>query len=274
MTVPDPLGVSSPSRPLAVVTGASSGIGLELAKQFAQHDFDLVVAAEDPGIEQAAAQLRELGADVRPVQVDLATYEGCEQLYEEATASGRPVTALALNAGIGSGGDFTDTDLRRERELIAVNVTSTVHLAKRFIPAMVERGAGKVLVTSSVAATQPGPYEAVYAASKAFDQSFAEAIRTELSDTGVTVTSLMPGPTATNFFVRAGMEDTRAGGNEKLQDDPAKVAEQGFEALMKGEEKVVAGSVMNKVMSAANRVTPDSLKSAAHTVLSKPGSGQ
>jgi short-subunit dehydrogenase len=131
-----------------------------------------------------------------------------------------------------------------------------------------------VLITSSIAATQPGPYEAVYAATKAFDQSFAEAIRTELADTGVTVTALMPGVTQTNFFRRADMLDTRAGSNEKLQDDPAKVAEQGFQAMMDGEEKVVAGSPMNKVMSAMGRVTPDPVKSKVHTALSEPGSGE
>jgi len=273
MTTPDTSSLAS-GRPLALVTGASSGIGLELAKQFAQHGFDLVVAAENPEIEQAAAELRGLGADVRPVQADLSTYEGVEQLYQEAHTLGRPVEALALNAGVGSGGEFTETDLRKELEVIAVNVTSTVHLAKRIIPEMVDRHRGKVLITSSIASTQPGPYEAVYAATKAFDQSFAESIRTELADTGVTVTSLMPGPTATHFFTRADMEDTRAGSNEQLQDDPAKVAEQGFEAMMTGEHKVVAGNLMNKVMAAAGRVTPDSVKAATHKLLSRPGSGE
>jgi uncharacterized protein len=273
MTEPDPVGVPA-TRPLAVVTGASSGIGLELARQFAQHEFDLVVAAEDAGIDQAASELRAFGADVTSVRADLSTYEGCEQLVSQVAATGRPVEALALNAGVGSGGPFDETDLRKELEVIAVNVTSTVHLAKRFIPPMVERGAGKVLITSSIASTQPGPYEAVYAASKAFDQSFAEAIRSELKDSGVTVTSLMPGVTQTNFFSRADMDDTRAGSDEKMQDDPAKVAEQGFEALMKGEQKVVAGNPLNKVMAAVGRITPDSAKAAAHKLLSKPGSGE
>jgi short-subunit dehydrogenase len=273
MSTPDTPGTDPRSRPLAVVTGASSGIGLELAKQFAGNGFDVVVAAEDDAVHEAAAELRRLGAEVQPVRVDLATYDGVEALYEQVAATGRPVDALALNAGVGSGGEFTETDLRKELELISLNVTSTVHLAKRVIPDMVERGFGRVLFTSSIAATQPGPYEAVYAASKTFVQSFAEAIRTELADTGVTVTSLMPGVTRTNFFRRAGMEDTRAGSDENLQDDPAKVAQQGFQALLDGEEKVVAGNPMNKVMSAMGRVTPDSVKAAAHTVLSRPGSG-
>jgi short-subunit dehydrogenase len=271
MTTPDTLPAG---KPLALVTGASSGIGLELAKQFAQHGFDLVVAAENPEITQAASELSSLGADVTPVQADLSTYEGVEELYDRTRQLGRPVEALALNAGVGSGGPFSETDLRKELEVIAVNVTSTVHLAKRVIPEMVDRGRGKVLITSSIASTQPGPYEAVYAATKAFDQSFAESIRTELKDTGVTVTSLMPGVTQTNFFKRADMTDTRAGGNEKLQDDPAKVAEQGFKALMDGEEKVVAGNPLNKVMAATGRVTPDALKAKMHTALSEPGSNQ
>jgi short-subunit dehydrogenase len=270
MTTPD---LPAP-KPLALVTGASSGIGLELAKQFAQHGFDLVVAAENPEITTAATQLRGLGADVTPVQADLSTYEGVEQLCSETERLGRPVDALALNAGVGSGGPFAETDLRKELEVIAVNVTSTVHLAKRIIPDMVHRHRGKVLITSSIASTQPGPYEAVYAATKAFDQSFAESIREELKDTGVTVTSLMPGVTQTNFFRRADMLDTRAGSNEKMQDDPAKVAEQGFQAMMDGEEKVVAGNVLNKVMAATGRVTPDAVKAKMHTALSEPGSGE
>jgi short-subunit dehydrogenase len=270
MTSPDTLPAG---KPLALVTGASSGIGLELAKQFAQHGFDLVVVAENPEIAQTASELSSFGAEVTPVQADLSTYEGVEQLCSETRGLGRPVEALALNAGVGSGGPFSATDLRKELEVIAVNVTSTVHLAKRIIPDMVSRGRGKVLITSSIASTQPGPYEAVYAATKAFDQSFAESIREELEDTGVTVTSLMPGVTRTNFFRRADMTDTRAGSDEKLQDDPAKVAEQGFTAMMDGEEKVVAGSPLNKVMAATARVTPDALKAKMHTALSEPGSG-
>ena len=274
MTEPDPLGVTTNERPLAVVTGASSGIGLELAKQCADNGFDLIVVAEDPGITTAAEELRASGARVAPLQIDLSTYDGVEELYANVAGSGRPVDALLLNAGVGSGGDFVETDLRKELDLIALNVTSTVHLAKRVIPDMTARGTGKVLFTSSIAATQPGPYEAVYAASKTFVQSFGEAIRSELADTGVTVTLLMPGVTKTNFFSRADMDDTRAGSNEKMQDDPAKVAEQGFKALMKGEEKVVAGNPTTKVMSAAGRLTPDSVKAATHKLLSKPGSGE
>jgi short-subunit dehydrogenase len=259
-------------RPFAVVTGASSGIGYELARQFADHGYDLLLAAEDADIEQAAVDLRRDGQNqVTAVRADLATYDGVEKLYAEIRAAGRPVDAIALNAGRGLGGDFTrETDLAQEINIIDVNVTSTVHLAKRVLPDMVARGEGRVLFTSSIASMMPGTYQAVYNASKSFVQSLAEALREELKDTGVTVTSLMPGPTDTNFFHRAEMDDTRVGASKK--DDPAQVAEQAYEALMKGEEKVVAGSVMTKVQAAASKVMPDSAKAKMHRKMAEPGS--
>jgi uncharacterized protein len=260
-------------REFAVVTGASSGIGFELARQFAQHDYDLLIVAEDAGIEQAAQDLRRDGRNqVMGVQADLATYDGVEQVYAAILEAGRAVDAIALNAGRGIGGDFTrQTDLKDELNVIDVNVTSTVHLAKRVLPDMVARGAGRVLFTSSIASMMPGTYQAVYNASKSFVQSFAEAIRNELKDTGVTVTSLMPGPTETNFFHRAEMDDTKIGSSSK--DDPAVVAEQGFEALMNGDEKVVAGSAKTKIQAAASKVLPDSAKAQMHRTMAAPGSG-
>jgi short-subunit dehydrogenase len=260
-------------RPFAVVTGASSGIGYELARQFAEHGYDVLIAAEDTGIDEAAMTLsRDSGPQVQAVQVDLATYDGVEQLYAAIAATGRPVDAIALNAGRGAGGDFTrQTDLRDELNIIDLNVTSTVHLAKRVLPDMVERGEGRVLFTSSIASTMPGAFQAVYNASKAFIQSFAEAVRNELKDTGVTITSLMPGPTETNFFHRADMDDTMVGSSK--QDDPAVVAEQGFEALMKGDDQVVAGSLKNKVQAVAGKVVPDKLKAQVHRKMAEPGSG-
>jgi uncharacterized protein len=259
-------------REFAVVTGASSGIGYELARQFAEHGYDVLITAEDDGIEQAAVDLRRDGQNqVTAVRADLATYDGVERLYEEIRATGRPIDAIALNAGRGLGGDFArDTDLREELNIIDVNVTSTVHLAKRVLPDMVARGAGRVLFTSSIASMMPGTYQAVYNASKSFVQSFAEAVRAELKDTGVTVTSLMPGPTDTNFFERADMMDTRVGASEK--DDPAQVAEQGFKAMLKGEEKVVAGSLKTRVQGAASKVMPDSAKAEMHRKMAEPGS--
>ena len=172
---------------------------------------------------------------------------------------------------MGVGGAFTrGTDLQAELNLINLNVVAPVHLAKRVAPQMVERGQGRLLFTSSIAATMPAPFEAVYGASKAFVLSFAEALRNELRDTGVSVTALMPGPTETNFFHRAGMDDTKAGADKK--DDPAEVAGQGFEALMAGKDSVVAGSLKSKVMGAANEVLPETAKAAAHRRLAEPGS--
>jgi short-subunit dehydrogenase len=259
-------------RPLAVVTGASSGIGFELARQFVQHGYDLLIAAEDDRLEQAGQDLRrDGGADVQTCRVDLATYDGVETLYQAINRTGRPVDAVAINAGRGAGGDFArDTDLRDELNIIDVNVTSTVHLAKRVLPDMVGRGAGRVLFTSSIASTMPGAYQAVYNASKAFVQSFSEAVRNELKDTGVTVTALMPGPTDTGFFERADMLDTAVGAGKK--DDPAKVAEQGFQALMAGDDHVVAGSFKNKVQAVAGKVVPDTAKAEMHRKMAEPGS--
>src|SRR5215217_1695600 len=264
--------MTTQSTPLAVVTGASSGIGLELARQFAEHGFDLVVAAEDEKLNQAVADLQKTGRSVIGVRVDLARRQGVEELYDRTRALGRPLDAVALNAGIGAGGAFaTGTDLDQELQIVDLNCRSTVHLAKLVLRDMVARNEGRLLFTSSIASTMPGAFQAVYNASKSFVQSFALAVREELGDTGVTITSLMPGPTETEFFERADMEDTKIGASEK--DDAAEVARQGFEALMSGEAKVVAGSLMNKVQaSVAGRVLPDGAKAKMHRRMAEPGS--
>jgi short-subunit dehydrogenase len=260
------------TRPLAAVTGASSGIGYELARQFAGHGYDLIVAAEEPRITTAARDFAGLGATVEPVLVDLATHEGVEELYSRITADGRPLDAVAINAGVGLGGPFAETSLADELRLVDLNVRSAVHLAKRSVQSMVPRGEGKILFTSSIAAEQPGPFQAAYAASKAFLLSFSEALRNELKDDGITVTALMPGPTETNFFERAGLADTRLGTGRK--DSPEEVAEEGFEALMKGRDRVVAGSVRNKVVVGASKVTPETVKAVLHRAVTEPGSGK
>ena len=260
------------SGQLAVVTGASSGIGLELAKLFAQNGYDLVIVAEDEGIESAADQLRSLGPMVESVQADLATEDGVEELWERIEEMGRPVDAIAINAGVGVGGPFLETDLAEEINLINLNVTGAVHLAKHVVQHMAERGEGKILFTSSIAADMPAPFEAVYGASKAFLLSFSEALRNELKDTNITVTALQPGPTDTNFFDRAGMQDTKVGADKK--DDPADVARDGFEALMAGKDHVVAGSFKNKVQSTMAQVTPDKVTAEMHRKLSEPGSAR
>src|SRR3954467_12813023 len=200
---------------LALVTGASSAIGLELTPQLAGNAWGGVIAAEDPGVSAAAAELRATGADVQPVQVDLRNPDGVRQPYAAATAGGRPLDAVALNAGVGQGGAFIDTDLADDQEIIDLNVTSTVHLAKLVLRDMAARDEGRVLITSSIASTMPGSFQPIYNASKSFLQSFAEAVAEELKDTGVTITSLMPGPTDTNFFHRAEMDDTPVGQGKK-----------------------------------------------------------
>lgn len=260
-------------RPLAAVTGASSGIGYELARTFASNGFDLVVAADDARIVEAAQDFEALGAAVVPVQVDLTTYDGVERLYDRIRAAGRPLAAVAINAGAGVDGDFVrQTDLADDLRVVALNVTSSVHLAKLTLQDMVAAGEGRVLFTASVAATMPGPYYAVYAASKAFVHSFAQAVRYELRDTGVTVTSLMPGPTDTEFFERADMTDTRAATGHK--DDPSEVARDGFEAMMAGKDHVVAGAFRNKVQAAAAHVTPAQVAAKMHARMVEPGGGE
>jgi uncharacterized protein len=263
---------SETTRPLALVTGASSGIGLELARQFTENGFDVVINAEDTRLAGAAAELRGAGAEITPVRADLRSADDVHQLYAAVTATGRPLAAAALNAGVGQGGAFLDTDIADELEIIDLDITSTVRLAKLVLPDMAARGEGRVLITSSIASTMPGTFQAVYNASKSFLQSFAEALQEELRDTGVTVTSLMPGPTETDFFHRADMDDTKVGASAK--DDPAVVAKQGFETLMKGGRKTVAGSASTKAQGVADKVLPDALKAKAHRKMAEPGSAE
>jgi short-subunit dehydrogenase len=205
----------------------------------------------------------------RNAQIDLASSTGVEEFYGVIQDAGRPVDAIALNAGVGAGGDFVrGTALEADLNVINLNVTSAVHLAKLVLKDMVQRGQGRVLFTSSIASTMPGTFNAVYNASKAFVQSFAHAIRAELKESGVTITALMPGATETNFFRRADMEDTKIGQSEK--DDPADVAKTGFEALMAGEDHVVAGSIKNKVQATMAHVLPDTVTAEMHRKQAEP----
>ena len=260
---------TSSTNQFAVVTGASTGIGYELAKQFAQNRFDLLIVSAGERIENAARDIETLGTSVQAVQADLATHEGIHQLLSAIQASGRPIDAAAINAGVGVSGPFLETDLAEELNMIALNVTFAVHLAKYIVKDMVARGSGRILFTASIAGTMPTPYEAVYGATKAFLRSFSQSLREELKDTGVSVTSLMPGATDTEFFERAGALDTKLGAGEK--DDPAEVAREGFEALMAGKDHVVAGSFKNKLQAAAGYTLPDPMVAKAHAGMSAPG---
>jgi uncharacterized protein len=261
---------TSPQTQFAVVTGASSGIGYELAKQFAQNGFDLLIVSGSDRIHNAAQEIRILGADVEAVQIDLATHEGMHKFLSAIQSSGRPVDAAALNAGVGVSGRFIETDLGEELNMVALNVTSTLHLAKYVVKDMAARGSGRILFTASIAGTMPTPYEAVYGATKAFVRSLSQSLREELKDTGVSVTALMPGATETDFFHRAGADDTKLGASEK--DDPAEVAKEGFEALMAGKDHVVSGAFKNKLQAAAGYALPDPLVASAHAGMSAPGS--
>jgi uncharacterized protein len=256
---------------LAVVTGASSGIGYELALQFADHGYDLVIVAEDEDIEVARDTIAALGTRVEAIRADLSTRQGVEQVHHRLNALQQPVHALALNAGVGYGGPFLDNPFEEELRVINLNIVGTVHLAKLVLRDMVTSGdTGRVLFTASIAAEMPGPFQAVYAASKAFILSFAQALRNELGDSDVTITALQPGATDTDFFARAHMLDTRVGAGEK--DSPADVARDGFEAMMAGKDHVVAGSFKNRIQSGLSGITPDTVLADQHRKLTEPGS--
>lgn len=247
---------------LAVITGASSGIGYELAKIALAEGYHLILAA-DTGIADAATTL---GGDVETVEADLSTVEGNDALL--AAIGGRPVDLLIANAGRGLGHAFLEQEVSAWRKVIDTNVFGTTYLLHCAVPAMVARGEGRVLITGSIAGLIPGSYQAVYNATKAYIDSFAYALRDELVDTGVTVTVLMPGPTETPFFARAGMLDTPVGRSDS-KDDAAKVAREGWDAVMSGSAHVVAGT-KNKVQAAISHVTPDRVLAKMHTNMAKP----
>jgi short-subunit dehydrogenase len=254
------------ARPLAIVTGASSGIGYYLAQECVENEFDLVIAADDPNIGQAAENLRALGAKVDVVETDLATTEGVDELYK--AVRGRTVDALLANAGHGLGHGFLDQDFDDARHVIDTNVTGTIYLIHKVGRDMRTRGRGRILITGSIAGFMPGTYQAVYNGTKAFMDSFSFALRAELKDSGVSVTCLMPGATDTEFFERAGMEDTKVATGKK--DDPADVAKVGFDAMMKGEGDVVSGW-KNKIQSAIANVTPAGVLAEQHRKMAEPG---
>jgi short-subunit dehydrogenase len=255
------------NRPLAIVTGASTGIGFELARCCARANYDLLIVADEPEIHSAAERIREPGLNIESVEADLATLDGVERLL--SATRGRPVSALLANAGRGLGRAFLDQDFDDIRRVIDTNVTGTLYLIHRVGVAMRGRGSGKILITGSIAGFMPGTYQAVYNGTKALLDSFSFALRAELKDSGVTVTCLMPGATETDFFERADMLDTKVGASKK--DDPADVARQGYEAMMKGDGDVVTGW-HNKMRSAIANFLPSGVTAEMHRAMAEPGS--
>ncbi|WP_064735888.1 SDR family NAD(P)-dependent oxidoreductase [Azohydromonas australica] len=257
------------SRPFAIVTGASSGIGFELARCAAQRGYDLLIAADEAQVQERAQELRAHGTEVHAVEADLATTEGVEKLF--AAAEGRAVDALLANAGHGLGKGFLDQDFGAARHVLDTNITGTLLLLQKVGRQMRERRSGRILITGSIAGYMPGTYQAVYNGSKAFLDSFAYALREELKDSGVSVTCLMPGPTDTKFFERADLLDTKVGTMKK--DEAAMVARQGFEAMLAGKPGVVTG-LKNKLQVAAATVTPGTTLARQHAKQAAPGTAQ
>jgi short-subunit dehydrogenase len=255
---------------LALITGASSGIGFSLAKELAGRGYDLVVCSAGPRLYDVTAELASLGTGIEEISADLATTEGIDQLWAEVQALGRPLDVACLNAGVGVGGLFAETDLDEELNMINLNCTGTVHLAKHVIRRMLEQGTGRILFTASIAGEMVAPREAVYAATKAFVLSFAHSVRYELRDTNITVTALQPGPTDTDFFHRAGMDDTKVGSEGKSESQPDDVAKQGIDALLAGKDHVYAASLTTKLEGMLANITPGALKGAMHEKMAKP----
>ena len=258
------------NRKFAIVTGASTGIGFELASIAAEQGYDLLVVADEPLINAAAADFKTHGGAVESVEADLSTIDGVDRLL--AAADGRRIDLLCANAGHGLGGGFLSQDVSGWRHVIDTNITGTVYLLQKVLNDMVAAGEGKVLVTGSIAGYIPGSFHAVYNGSKAFVDNFTEALRNELKDEkGITITTLMPGATETEFFDRADMNDTKVGQAKKA--DANKVARDGWDALMAGKGHVVSG-LMNKLQVAASSVIPASTLAQSHRDMAEPGSGQ
>lgn len=253
------------ARPFAIVTGASTGIGFELARECIEHGYDILIAADEPEIQQAASRLRRNGAAVEAVQADLATKEGVDKLY--AAAHGRQVEALLANAGRGLGRSFLDQEPADWRRVVDTNITGTLLLIQLVGRDMRGAGNGRILITGSIAGFLPGTFQAVYNGTKAFLDSFAYALRHELKGSGVSVTCLMPGATETDFFERADMMDTKVGQQKK--DDAGAVAKAGFEAMLKGDGQVVTGR-KNKLRAAIAHITPADALAEIHRGMAEP----
>jgi uncharacterized protein len=260
------------SGKFAIVTGASTGIGRELAHCAAREGYDLLIVADEREIEAAAQELRRHGGEVEAVQADLATFEGVDQLLH--AGGGRPVDVLCANAGCGLGHAFLGQDPAGWRRVVDTNITGTIYLLQQVLRDMVARDCGKVLITGSIAGFIPGSFQAVYSGTKAFIDSFADAIRDEIKKVAkhVTITNLMPGPVETPFFARADMLDTRMGQLDS-KSHPADVAQVGWKALMNGDAHIIPGWT-KKLQVAAARVTPGPVLARLNRKMAEPDSAR
>jgi uncharacterized protein len=255
---------------LALVTGASSGIGFFLAEELAKRAYDVVVCSAGERLETSAKKLEVHSAQISSIQADLATRQGVEDLWRHVETLGRTLDVACINAGVGVGGLFSETDLEAEFNMVELNCAGTVQLAKYVVKHMSGQGEGKILFTASIAGEMVAPREAVYAATKAFVLSFAHSLRYELRDTGITVTALQPGPTDTDFFHRAGMDNTQVGSEGKSESQPEDVARQGIEALFAGKDHVYAASGKTKLEGMLANLVPGAAKGAMHEKMAKP----
>jgi short-subunit dehydrogenase len=254
----------------SIVTGASTGIGLELAKNCAKDGMDILVVADEPGIEQAAETLRGLGAGhVEALQADLSDEAGVDKVI--AAARGRTIEHLIANAGRGLGDSFLNQNWADAKLVVDTNINGTIYLIHELARRMVNAGTGRILITGSIAGFMPGSYQAVYNGTKAFLDSFSYALREEIKDSGVTVTCLMPGATETEFFERADMMDTKIGQEKKM--DPADVAKQGYDAMLSGDGQVITGW-KNKMQVAMSHVTPAEQLAKQHSKEAAPGTAK
>ena len=251
---------------LAVITGASTGIGRELAKIAAAEGYDLILVADEPAIDAAADEIRASGVSVEAIEADLASFEGNDQLL--AAIGERRIDILIANAGRGLGHAFVTQSPDDWRRVIDTNVTGTTYLLQKVAQRMTTQGEGSILIVGSIAGLIPGSYQAVYNGTKAYLDSFSYALREELKDSGVSVTVLMPGPTDTEFFRRANMLDTPVGKDDG-KEDPAKTARNGWDAMVDGSAHVVSG-VKNKIQAALSHLTPDTMLAKQHTKMAKP----
>lgn len=258
------------SDKLALVTGASSGIGYWLARELASRGYDLVVCSAGERLERATGDFASHGVQVKEVSADLATREGVNELWNTVEGLGRPLDVACINAGIGVGGLFWETNLDQELKMVELNCVGTVQLAKFVIQHMRPLGAGRILFTSSIAGEMVAPREAVYAATKAFVLSFAHSVRYELRDSGISVTALQPGPTDTDFFHRAGMDNTEVGTKGKEESQPQDVAKQGLDALFAGDDHVYAASGKTKMEGMMANAIPGNMKGAMHEKMARP----